>query len=98
MPLFPNIVIIILFPSPTAFLDRRLLTQRFCRRGVVDAVVKGGQRTLWRGNKSWIVWFTRNWIGSWFFDLVLPGMFGLARLAKIVKEREGRKMRCGANL
>lgn len=63
-------------------------------KGVVDAVVKGGQRTLWRGNKTWIVWFARNWIGSWVFDLVLPGMFGLRRLEGLVKGRgrnEGRK-------
>ncbi|KAF7923647.1 hypothetical protein EAE99_006906 [Botrytis elliptica] len=57
-------------------------------KGVVDAVVNGGQRTLWRGNKTWIVWFARNWIGSWFFDLVLPGMFGLRRLEGLIRRRE----------
>ncbi|CAD6448091.1 31c29551-f504-4d08-a620-fa8132705403 [Sclerotinia trifoliorum] len=64
-------------------------------KGVVDAVVKGGVRTLWRGNKTWIVWFARNWLGSWFFDLVLPGMFGLRRLEALVRGRsvgDGKKM------
>lgn len=57
-------------------------------KGVVDEVVKGGRRTLWTGNKSWLIWFARNWLGSWAFDLVFPGMFGLRRLAGIVRARE----------
>lgn len=57
-------------------------------QGVVDCVVRGGCRTLWRGNRSWIVWFVRGWLGGWVFDRVLPGMFGLRRLARMVKGRE----------
>lgn len=57
-------------------------------RGVVDAVVGGGRRTLWRGNKSWIVWFAKNWVGAWIFDLILPRMFGLKRLGELVRARE----------
>jgi 1-acylglycerone phosphate reductase len=61
-------------------------------KGVVDAVVKGGKRTLWRGNKSSLVWFARNWVGSWVFDWVLPGMFGLRRLAGIWRARERKEL------
>ncbi|QSZ31081.1 hypothetical protein DSL72_000642 [Monilinia vaccinii-corymbosi] len=64
------------------------MANREFARGVVDAVVRGGRRTLWRGNKSWLVWFARSWVGGWIFDLLLPSMFGLGRLGGLVRERE----------
>ncbi|RAL63316.1 hypothetical protein DID88_004392 [Monilinia fructigena] len=68
-------------------------------RGVVDAVVGGGKRTLWRGNKSWIVWFAKNWVGGWVFDLIFPRMFGLTRLGELVRARErGSGRRGGKDL
>jgi 1-acylglycerone phosphate reductase len=57
-------------------------------KGVVDAALAGKTpRTLWRGNKAWLVWFVRQWLGSWAFDWVLPGMFGLDKLKALVRSR-----------
>lgn len=42
---------------------------------------------MFRGNKSWVVWFVRTWIGSSAFDWVLPRMFGLVKLKALVNAR-----------
>ncbi|ESZ90957.1 hypothetical protein SBOR_8650 [Sclerotinia borealis F-4128] len=63
--------------------------------GVVDTVAEGGRRTLWRGRRSWVVWFVRKWVGSWVFDVVLPGMFGLRRLGGLVRGRESLRVEDG---
>ncbi|TAQ86173.1 hypothetical protein B7494_g5504 [Chlorociboria aeruginascens] len=73
--------------------DGAMPTERYAR-GVVAAALRGKEREpkwLWRGNKSGLVWFfTKVLAWSWVFDLVVPGMFGLTRLKKIV---EGRRKR-----
>ncbi|KUJ14354.1 short chain dehydrogenase/reductase-like protein [Mollisia scopiformis] len=57
-------------------------------RGVVREALKGRtKKQVWRGNKSGLVWWVWNFLGGWVFDLVVPGMFGLDRLRRIVKER-----------
>lgn len=59
-------------------------------RGVVSEALKPAWRMkkwLWRGNKSFLVWFVDTWLGRWAFDWVLPGMFGLRRLKGIVRGR-----------
>jgi 1-acylglycerone phosphate reductase len=60
-------------------------------KGVVSEALKPAWRQrkwLWRGNQSFSIWIVREWFGSWIFDLILPRMFGLARLRKIVKARK----------
>ncbi|CZT46549.1 related to 1-acyldihydroxyacetone-phosphate reductase [Rhynchosporium secalis] len=60
-------------------------------RGVVREALKGKatmKKWYWRGNKSWLVWFVSTWVGSWAFDWILPGMFGLRKLKGIVRARE----------
>ncbi|KAI9050523.1 hypothetical protein LZ554_005684 [Drepanopeziza brunnea f. sp. 'monogermtubi'] len=62
-------------------------------QGVVKEALRSGWATkklYWRGNKSGLIWLVRNWIGAWVFDLVLPRMFGLGRLAKLIRARGGR--------
>jgi len=63
-------------------------------KGVVDGALarNGPKRTIWRGNKSWLIWFVRNWVGSWMFDRILPGMFGLVRLGKLWREKGGKAL------
>jgi 1-acylglycerone phosphate reductase len=57
-------------------------------RGVVSAALKRPpKKWLWRGNKSWLVWFVKTFLGVWVFDLVLPRMFQLDKLKAIVKSR-----------
>jgi 1-acylglycerone phosphate reductase len=57
-------------------------------RGVVSAALKRSpKKWLWRGNKSWLVWFAKAFIGAWVFDLVLPRMFQLDKLKAILKMR-----------
>ncbi|CZS91911.1 related to 1-acyldihydroxyacetone-phosphate reductase [Rhynchosporium agropyri] len=59
-------------------------------RGVVREALKGKatmKKWYWRGNKSWLVWFVSTWVGSWAFDWILPGMFGLRKLKGIVRAR-----------
>ncbi|KAE8442375.1 hypothetical protein EG329_003391 [Mollisiaceae sp. DMI_Dod_QoI] len=59
-------------------------------RGVVKEALKSPWRQkkwLWRGNKSGLVWFLSNFLGGWVFDLVVPRMFGLDRLRRIVRAR-----------
>jgi len=57
-------------------------------RGVVSAALKRSpKKWLWRGNKSWLVWFLKTYIGFWVFDLVLPRMFQLDKLKAIIKSR-----------
>jgi 1-acylglycerone phosphate reductase len=63
-------------------------------RGVVKEALKAGWRQrkwLWKGNKSLLIWFVREWLGPWLFDWVLPTMFGLTRLKKIVRARKSKK-------
>ncbi|KAG4423836.1 hypothetical protein IFR04_002981 [Cadophora malorum] len=60
-------------------------------RGVVREALKPAWRQkkwLWRGNKSALVWFVYTWLGSWVFDRILPRMFGLDRLKRIVRGRK----------
>lgn len=58
-------------------------------RGVVDEALKARSRKwVWRGNKAMIIRFTSRWLGSWVFDLVLPRMFGLVRLRRLIRERK----------
>jgi 1-acylglycerone phosphate reductase len=55
-------------------------------RGVVAAALKSRPtKWLWRGNRAWLVWFVKNFLGSWMFDLLLPRMFGLDRLKALVR-------------
>ncbi len=62
-------------------------------KGVVREALKSGWRQkkyLWRGNKSSLIWFIRLWLGGVGFGFFLPRMFGLARLARLVKARGGK--------
>lgn len=59
-------------------------------RGVVREALKPAWRqkkALWSGNRTALIWFVWNFVGSWFFDQVLPRMFGLTRLARLIKAR-----------
>lgn len=59
-------------------------------KGVVDEALKQPWRQkkwLWRGNKTFLVWFVSSFVGSWMFDWVLPGMFGLDKLKKLVRAK-----------
>lgn len=60
-------------------------------QGVVDAALRERPRKwLWRGQKAWLVWLVRAWIGTWVFDLILPRMFGLEILKRLA---EGKRKR-----
>jgi 1-acylglycerone phosphate reductase len=48
------------------------------------------RKWLWSGNKTFLVWFVRTFLGAWLFDWILPRMFGLDRLKKLVRGRESR--------
>lgn len=59
-------------------------------KGVVREALKPQWRQkkwMWRGNKSALIWWGWNLLGNWVFDMVLPRMFGLDRLGRIVKGR-----------
>lgn len=58
--------------------------------GVVNEALKPAWRQrkqLWSGNKSTLIWFIQQWVGSWMFDWVLGSMFGLKRLKALVQAR-----------
>lgn len=58
-------------------------------RGVVKEALKTKpKKWLWRGNKSFVVWLVSRVFGAWLFDVVLPRMFGLDRLKRIVEARK----------
>jgi len=59
-------------------------------RGVVSEALKAPWRQrkwLWRGNKSFLVWFGSAFFGGWVFDHILPRMFGLDKLRRLVLAR-----------
>ena len=57
-------------------------------RGVVSEALKGRpKKWLWRGNKSWLVWFIKTFVGLWVLDLVLPRMFQLDKLKAIIRSQ-----------
>lgn len=57
--------------------------------GVVEAALKPKPvKWLWRGNQAWKVWFVNSFLPHGVFDYVLPRMFGLDRLARIVKTQK----------
>lgn len=63
-------------------------------KSVVNEALKPAWRQkkwLWRGNKSFLIWFVQNWLGSWAFDWVVPRMFGLDRLRKLVRIKRAGK-------
>lgn len=60
-------------------------------RGAWWVLGRGEQRSLWWGAKVGLVRRVRGWLGSWAFDLVLPRMFGLDVLRRIVVGRLARK-------
>lgn len=59
-------------------------------RGVVAEALRerGKKKWVWRGSKVWLVWFVKTFIGAWGFDLVLPRMFGLDKLMRILRARK----------
>lgn len=61
-------------------------------RGVVREALKGWaqKKAYWRGNMSGLIWLVQTCLGTWLFDLLLPRMFGLRRLAKLVRGRGDR--------
>ena len=59
-------------------------------KGVVKEALKPVWRQkkwLWRGHMTPVVWFASRVLGSWVFDLVLPRMFGLNRLTRLLKSK-----------
>jgi 1-acylglycerone phosphate reductase len=42
------------------------------------------KKTIWGGNRSGLVWFISVFIGRWYFDWIMPRMFGLKRLEGII--------------
>jgi 1-acylglycerone phosphate reductase len=59
-------------------------------RGVVSEALKPAWRQkkwLWRGNKSLVVWFASRVLGGWVFDIMVPRMFGLHRLKRLLRGR-----------
>jgi len=60
-------------------------------QGVVRAALKKRpNKWLWEGAKVAMVRIGRDWVGGWIFDFILPRMFGLAKLAMIVKQKAKR--------
>lgn len=55
-------------------------------RGVVSAK-RSPTKWLWRGNRSWLVWFVKTFLGVWVFDLALPRMFQLDKLKATIKSQ-----------
>jgi 1-acylglycerone phosphate reductase len=57
-------------------------------KDVADAALKKSPKKwlLW-GNKAFLIWFVRNWLGTWVFDLLILGWFGLDRLKRLVREK-----------
>lgn len=59
-------------------------------KGVVAEAVKAKWRRkkwVWKGNRSFLVWFFSSFVGGWVFDLVLPRMFGLDKLKSVFKRK-----------
>lgn len=62
-------------------------------KSVVNEALKPAWRQrkwLWRGNKSLLIWFVQSWLGSWMFDWVVPTMFGLDRLRRLVRVKRAQ--------
>jgi len=56
--------------------------------GVVREALRGRpKKWFWWGNRAAGVKFVTEWIGGWVFDLLLPRMFGLVRLKRMVQGR-----------
>ncbi|KAH6665445.1 putative oxidoreductase,short chain dehydrogenase [Halenospora varia] len=62
-------------------------------RGVVEKALGSGgayfglgegKKYYWRGHMTKPIWFVKTWLDDWAFDMVLPGMFGLRRLKKVM--------------
>jgi 1-acylglycerone phosphate reductase len=69
--------------------QHRSMPNEVYARGVVNKVLKRHPpKHLWRGRMAVAVWFVTTFIGKWYFDWVFPRMFGLNRLAKIVKAQK----------
>ncbi|RDL35950.1 uncharacterized protein BP5553_06562 [Venustampulla echinocandica] len=61
-------------------------------RGVVREALKSApKKWFWRGNKAGIIEFVHRWLGGWVFDLVLPRMFGLVKLRRMLAGKGERK-------
>lgn len=59
-------------------------------KGVVAEAVKAKWRRkkwVWKGNRSFLVWFLSSFVGDWVFDLVLPRMFGLDKLKRVFRRK-----------
>lgn len=68
--------------------DGAMSTDVYVRGVVHEALKSTPKKWVWRGNRASIVWFASRWLGSWVFDLVLPRMFGLVRLKRLIRERK----------
>jgi 1-acylglycerone phosphate reductase len=62
--------------------------EEYARGVVIVALKRSPRKWLWRGNRSWLVWFVKAYIGAWVFDLVLPRMFQLDKLKAILQSRD----------
>jgi len=61
-------------------------------KGVVAAALKPKPtKWLWRGNKTFLVWFLHRFFGIEVFDMIFPRMFGLDKLKAIVRSRATSK-------
>jgi 1-acylglycerone phosphate reductase len=63
-------------------------TREYARGVVREALAKRPGKWVWLGNRVGIIRFVAGWIGGWVFDLVLPRMFGLVKLARLVRGRK----------
>ncbi|RDW77384.1 hypothetical protein BP6252_05437 [Coleophoma cylindrospora] len=71
--------------------ENAMPNEAYAREVVAAALKPKPTKWLWRGHQAFVVWFTRAYLGTWLYDLVLPRMFGLHRLKAIVKGRASKK-------
>ena len=69
--------------------DGAMDTDAYAKSVVAEAVKAKWRRRkwVWRGNRSFLIWFLSSFVGGWVFDLALPRMFGLDKLKRIFRSK-----------
>lgn len=61
-------------------------------RGVVREALRRPlwmrKKKFWWGNMAWVIRFVEFYVGGWVWDIAMPRMFGLRRLAKLLKAKK----------
>jgi 1-acylglycerone phosphate reductase len=55
---------------------------------VAQVLKRNPKKWIWEGNKSWIVWFVDTFLPKGIWLLVMPRMFGLDRLKKLIAAKK----------